>query len=72
MQMEEPYYANIEYIDYQYFPVVPEDYTGTSDRPNCEIPKHAVHYPAQVGLSCEQIVAHVHCGGCPAAICVRC
>ncbi|BDA50234.1 hypothetical protein COCOBI_15-3630 [Coccomyxa sp. Obi] len=49
-QMEEPYYANVEYIDYQYFPVVPEDYTGTSDRPKCETPEDAVHYPAQGGL----------------------
>ena len=52
MQMEEQYYANVEYIDYQYFPVVPEDYTGTSDRPGCETPENGLHYPAQVCMSC--------------------
>lgn len=26
----------IEQVDYQYFPVLPEDYEGTSDRPGCE------------------------------------
>ena len=50
VQMEEPYYVNVEYIDYQYFPVIPEDYEGTSDRPACEIPETAEHYPTQVGL----------------------
>ena len=34
--MEELYYHNIEYLDFQYFPVLKEDYTGTSDRPKCE------------------------------------
>lgn len=50
VQMEEPYYANVEYIDFQYFPVLPEDYEGTSDRPGCEGPKDAEHYATQVGL----------------------
>lgn len=60
MQMEEPYYANIEYIDYQYFPVVAEDYTGTSDRPKCETPQDALHYPAQVGI-CARASTLTHC-----------
>lgn len=29
-QLEELYYRNLEYLDLQYFPVVPEDYQGTT------------------------------------------
>lgn len=47
-QMEEPYYSNVEYIDWQYLPVVLKDYEGTSDRPGCEVSADAEHFPEQV------------------------
>jgi hypothetical protein len=48
MQMESNYLRNVEYIDFSYFPVLPEDYEGTSDRPSCEKPPWTAHYTTQV------------------------
>ncbi|KAL4442053.1 hypothetical protein ABPG77_011314 [Micractinium sp. CCAP 211/92] len=58
MQLENNYYQHIEYLDLQYFPVTPQDYENTTDRPACENvegggrPQDA-HYPL--------IGALVHC-----------
>ena len=49
-KMESNYYRNLEYVDISYFPVLPEDYEGTSDRPGCEKPHWTPHYSTQVGL----------------------
>jgi hypothetical protein len=46
--MEEIYYHNIEYIDFQYFPVKLEDYERTSDRPGCEKQPGQTFYDTQV------------------------
>ncbi|EIE23246.1 hypothetical protein COCSUDRAFT_63602 [Coccomyxa subellipsoidea C-169] len=46
-QMENIYYSNVEYVDYQYFPVVLEDYEGTSDRPGCENHETAKKFATQ-------------------------
>lgn len=51
LQMEEIYYHNIEYIDFEYFPVLLEDYEDTSDRPACEKQPNQAHYSDQVGLA---------------------
>lgn len=48
VQMEEMYYWNIEYLDFQYFPVLLEDYEGTSDRPKCEKAPGDPHFEDQV------------------------
>ena len=48
MQMESNYYRNLEYINFSYFPVLPEDYDSTSDRPGCEKPHWTAHYSTQV------------------------
>jgi len=37
VMMEDAFYQNLEYLDLQYFPVTLEDYTGTTDRPECEL-----------------------------------
>ncbi len=54
--MENIYYSNVEYVDYQYFPVVLEDYEGTSDRPGCELNETAKYFASQVGpaVPCAQ------------------
>lgn len=52
MQMETIYYWNLEYLDLQYFPVLPEDYEATSDRPDCEKPADDPHYTSQVPYYC--------------------
>ena len=67
VQMESIYYWNLEYLDMQYLPVLPEDYELTTDRPGCEKPADDQHYEAQVilfqavpvGQSCCQ-----YCGEC--------
>ncbi|KAK9794589.1 hypothetical protein WJX73_000137 [Symbiochloris irregularis] len=47
VQMEAIYYWNLEYLDLKYFPVLPEDYEGTSDRPACEKTLNETHYQDQ-------------------------
>lgn len=48
VQMEELYYWNVEYIDFQYFPVLFDDYNSTSDRPECEKPTTDPYFEEQV------------------------
>ena len=50
IQMDSSNYRNLEYLDGQYFPVLPEDYEVTSDRPECEKPKNDYYYEGQVSL----------------------
>ncbi len=54
IQMEELYYHNIEYLDFQYFPVLEEDYMGTSDRPQCEKAPTDDSYSTQVWVPCAK------------------
>ncbi|EFN58307.1 hypothetical protein CHLNCDRAFT_142310 [Chlorella variabilis] len=37
LQMEDNYYQHMEYLDFQYMPVTPQDYEATTDRPECEL-----------------------------------
>ena len=39
---------NLEYLDLDYFAILPEDYGGTSDRPQCEKGPSDQHYVSQV------------------------
>ena len=50
VQMESIYYWNLEYIDMQYLPVLPEDYELTTDRPGCEKSADDQYYKSQVIL----------------------
>lgn len=49
VQMERNYYWNLEYLDIQFFPVLPEDYELTTDRPSCEKGAHDPYLESQVG-----------------------
>ena len=59
--MESIYYWNLEYLDMQYFPVLPENYELTTDRPGCEKSADDRHYETQVihfpSLACELILS---------------
>ena len=44
---------NIEYLNFHYFPVLPEDYEFTGDRPKCEVQVDHEEYILQGSL--------VHC-----------
>ena len=37
VQMDSIYYWNLEYVNFEYMPVLPEDYEETTDRPGCEL-----------------------------------
>ena len=50
VQMESIYYWNLEYLNMQYLPVLPEDYELTTDRPGCEKSVNEKHYKTQVIL----------------------
>ena len=41
-------HRNLEYLDLDYFAILPEDYEGTSDRPQCEKGPSDQHYVSQV------------------------
>lgn len=49
VQMERNYYWNLEYLDIQFFPVLPEDYELTTDRPSCEKGADDPYLEGQVG-----------------------
>ena len=44
------YYHNLEYIDIEYFAVLPEDYETTMDRPGCEKTVDDPYYHTQAGI----------------------
>ena len=50
VQMDAINYWNLEYIDMQYFPVLPEDYELTTDRPGCELMPDDPSYKSLVNL----------------------
>lgn len=52
VQMERNYYWNLEYLDIQFFPVLPEDYELTTDRPSCEKGADDPYLEGQVGQLC--------------------
>lgn len=51
IQMESLYYWNLEHVNFEYVPVLPEDYEETTDRPGCELSTADEAY--------EQLVSYV-------------
>ena len=64
VQMERNYYWNLEYLDIQFFPVLPEDYELTTDRPSCEKGADDPYFEGQAGLM-SQCAEPMH-GACHA------
>ena len=50
MQSRGIYYWNVEFLTIEYFPVLMEDYSGTTDRPDCEMVNENIY--DQVSASC--------------------
>ena len=60
---------NIEYLDLDYFAVLPEDYAGTSDRPKCEKAPSDDHH-AKLVRGCHFAELQTHVGDHLSTLCL--
>lgn len=55
MQSRGIYHWNVEFLTIEYFPVLMEDYEGTSDRPECEMVNENIYDQVSIQLMYVQV-----------------